>query len=121
MNTISKRVSAIIAGTLLFIGPGAARAVDSVTYYYTDAQGTVLMTTDSAGTPLTSADYQPYGAPALGQADGGPSYTGHVSDPDSGLIYMQARYYEPMLGRFLSTDPANATLGILTTSTATVT
>ncbi|WP_425502759.1 RHS repeat-associated core domain-containing protein [Pinirhizobacter soli] len=38
---------------------------------------------------------------ALGSLEG-PSYTGHVADTDSGLVYMQARYYEPQLGRFLS-------------------
>ena len=28
-----------------------------------------------------------------------------MNDSDSGLIYMQQRYYEPILTRFLSTDP----------------
>ncbi len=28
-----------------------------------------------------------------------------LSDAASGLIYMQQRYYDPMIGRFLSTDP----------------
>ncbi|MEL7546878.1 MAG: RHS repeat-associated core domain-containing protein, partial [Pseudomonadota bacterium] len=32
-------------------------------------------------------------------------YTGHVQDYRSGLTYMQARYYDPVIGRFLSTDP----------------
>ncbi|NQZ07281.1 MAG: RHS repeat-associated core domain-containing protein [Algicola sp.] len=32
-------------------------------------------------------------------------YTGHQWDDDSGLNYMQARYYDPLLGRFLSNDP----------------
>jgi RHS repeat-associated protein len=35
----------------------------------------------------------------------GIGYTGHVNDPDTGLIYMQQRYYEPLAGRFLSVDP----------------
>ena len=29
----------------------------------------------------------------------------HVADAASGLIYMQQRYYDPVIGRFLSTDP----------------
>ncbi len=32
-------------------------------------------------------------------------YTGHQWDKDTGLNYMQARYYDPLLGRFLSNDP----------------
>ncbi|NQZ11721.1 MAG: DUF4329 domain-containing protein, partial [Algicola sp.] len=32
-------------------------------------------------------------------------YTGHQWDDDSGLNYMQARYYDPLLGKFLSNDP----------------
>jgi RHS repeat-associated protein len=28
-----------------------------------------------------------------------------VNDPDTGFVYMQARYYDPTMGRFLSVDP----------------
>ncbi len=31
---------------------------------------------------------------------------GHSSDPSSGLIYMRARYMDPVTGRFVSEDPA---------------
>ena len=31
---------------------------------------------------------------------------GHTTEADTGLIYMQARYYDPNLGRFISEDPA---------------
>src|SRR5471030_1398463 len=30
---------------------------------------------------------------------------GHKQDDESGLIYMRARYYEPITGRFISSDP----------------
>ena len=33
-------------------------------------------------------------------------YTGHVGD-NTGLVYMQARYYDPVIGRFYSNDPAD--------------
>jgi len=39
-------------------------------------------------------------------------YTGHKFDQDIGLSYMQARYYDPVIGRFLSNDPVD-TLGHL--------
>ena len=32
-------------------------------------------------------------------------YTGHKFDTDLGLSYMQARYYDPVIGRFYSNDP----------------
>ncbi|WP_460877787.1 RHS repeat-associated core domain-containing protein, partial [Rhodanobacter koreensis] len=48
---------------------------------------------------------------ALGMAPNGPGYTGHVNDPDTGLVYMQARYYDPAVGRFISTDPAGLSAG----------
>ncbi|GGC87695.1 hypothetical protein GCM10011396_38650 [Undibacterium terreum] len=35
-------------------------------------------------------------------------FTGHVNDVDTGLTYMQQRYYDPIAGRFLSEDPALA-------------
>jgi RHS repeat-associated protein len=31
---------------------------------------------------------------------------GHPSEDDTGLVYMRARYYDPVLGRFASEDPA---------------
>lgn len=30
---------------------------------------------------------------------------GHVTDSDTGLIYMRARYYDPAIGRFINEDP----------------
>jgi len=32
-------------------------------------------------------------------------FTGHIRDSATGLNYMQARYYDPVMGRFLSIDP----------------
>jgi RHS repeat-associated protein len=34
-------------------------------------------------------------------------YRGEQYDPDLGLYYLRARYYNPATGRFLSRDPAN--------------
>jgi len=85
---------------------GVAHAAETITYYYTSPQGTVLAKADASGNILSSADYRPYGTQALGTPEQGPGYTGHVNDVDSGFVYMQARYYDPSVGRFLSTDPA---------------
>lgn len=39
------------------------------------------------------------------QSPSGPGYTGHVNDPETNLVYMQGRYYDPTTGHFLSVDP----------------
>jgi len=83
----------------------------TVHYYYTDPQGTVLAKTDAQGNIIATYDYAPYGSQAMGTPPNGPGYTGHVNDPDTGLVYMQARYYDPGTGRFLSVDPVAPTPG----------
>ncbi|WP_051943202.1 MULTISPECIES: RHS repeat-associated core domain-containing protein [Luteibacter] len=103
--------AALLLLALLFAASGSARAAETVTYYYTSPQGTVLAKADASGNILSSADYRPYGTQALGTPEQGPGYTGHVNDVDSGLVYMQARYYDPSVGRFLSADPVGTTAG----------
>ncbi|WP_158272642.1 RHS repeat-associated core domain-containing protein [Luteibacter sp. OK325] len=95
----------VLVLSLLVLFAGASTA-ETVTYYYTNQQGTPLATADASGNILTTSDYRPYGSQVLGSPAGGPGYTGHVNDPDTGLVYMQARYYDPVVGRFLSVDPS---------------
>jgi RHS repeat-associated protein len=38
-------------------------------------------------------------------------YAGHVTDDETGLIYMRARYYDPAIARFISVDPIGFNLG----------
>lgn len=77
-----------------------------VTYIYTDPQGTTLAEADASGNIISTSDYRPYGLQVLGGSEDGPGYTGHVFDSDINMVYMQARYYDPEIGRFVSTDPA---------------
>jgi len=90
--------------------PATALAERTTVYYYTDPQGSILAVTDASGNIIERRDYKPYGAPVSMPSDG-PGYTGHVSDPDTALTYMQQRYYDPEVGRFLSTDPVGMSFG----------
>lgn len=89
---------------LLWLGCalGGLAHAGTVTYVYTDPQGTPLAEADASGNVTATFDYAPYGGQALGTPPSGPGYTGHANDPESGLVYMQARYYDPVVGRFLS-------------------
>ncbi len=79
--------------------------IDGLRYLHTDALGSLVAETDASKTVTQRYHYLPYGG-AFGTAPNGPGYAGNVMDP-SGLTYMQARYYDPQLGRFLSTDPVD--------------
>lgn len=88
----------------LVAGPGVAQTVE---YMHTDALGSVVAITDSTGRVIERNQYEPYGEDLTGIKDG-PGYTGHVSDAATELSYMQQRYYDPTIGRFLSVDPVAA-------------
>jgi RHS repeat-associated protein len=85
----------------------------TVTYTHSDHLGSPAAATNASGALLWREDYTPFGearqAPAA-NADG-ESFTGHITDSDTGVVYMQARYYDPAIGRFLSDDPVGFAQG----------
>lgn len=107
------RMLEMVLSTLLWMCGSAGAHAGTVTYVYTDPQGTPLAEADASGTITARFDYAPYGqsVASMGAAPNGPGYTGHVNDPDTGLVYMQARYYDPAVGRFLSVDPVGPAVG----------
>lgn len=86
---------------------GTPVLAQTVRYIHTDMLGSVALVTDKDRNILERREYEPYGAVLTGVKDG-PSYTGHVQDASTGLVYMQQRYYDPQVGRFLSVDPVTA-------------
>ncbi len=66
-----------------------------------------MVETNAIGEEITGTRtlYEPYGTPLTTPRDGAPSYTGHPYDTGTGLIYAQQRYYDPLLGVFMSPDP----------------
>lgn len=54
---------------------------------------------------LTRTRYEAYGNTAAGRVPASIGFTGHVNDADTGLVYMQQRYYDPIAARFMSVDP----------------
>ena len=71
----------------------------------------MILTLAKNGTNFTHGNERSYDVWGTPSDNGDPAQRycanlGHVTDDESGLIYMRARYYEPSTGRFLSEDPA---------------
>lgn len=82
---------------------------DTSTYFHhTDHLGSTELITDSTGKVVWSGNFEAFGAVSRNIGQGGftPSFTGKQLDPDTGLYYFNARWYDPELGRFISEDPA---------------
>ena len=101
----STPVSVIVNCVGAACGRAVERSASTITYVHTDQLGSPTAETDVSGNVTARFRYEPFGQSLEANIAQGPSYTGHVADSASGLIYMQQRYYDPVLGRFLSTDP----------------
>ena len=86
-------------------------------YYVTNLQGDILHIVDASGVPVVSYTYSPYGkvlgttgtlASTLG-VDNPLRYRGYYYDTESGLYYLQSRYYDPATCRFINADAFTST------------
>ncbi len=91
---------------------------NNATYYYvTNLQGDVVAILDSTGAVMVNYHYDAYGvllqtggtmASTLGTLN--PlTYRGYVYDHETGLYYLQSRYYNPTIRQFISPDNQLAT------------
>jgi len=70
-----------------------------------DVQGSAQVTVDGSGQVARNA-YTPYGVKRAGSnVASAHGWLNQIADADTGLTYLNARYYDPALGRFLSPDP----------------
>ena len=105
---MSRPFGKTLARALLLLGMLQAAVpalAQSIEYYHTDALGTPVTITDADRNVLEHREYEPYGELLSGPVTDGPGYTGHEADAATGMVYMQQRYYDPGIGRFLSVDP----------------
>jgi RHS repeat-associated protein len=106
MNRVSAALTMLLMG-LLLAGPAVAN--DTVYYYSSDTVHSEVVITDAGRNVVERTNYAPYGQVLNRALRDGSGYTGHEEDPESGMVYMQQRYYDPQSGRFVSSDPIATT------------
>ena len=75
-------------------------------YQHTDTLGSVVAITDASGNVEQTYGYDVFGQIRAATGSSGNRYTFAGEENDaSGLVYLRARYYNPVTGRFLSRDP----------------
>jgi len=86
----------------------------SVLFYQSDQLGSTRLLTDTAGVVRGTFSYDAYGnlIGSTGSYSTPLGYVGQFTDLESGLVYLQARYYDPTTGQFLTRDPMLATSGV---------
>ena len=74
-------------------------------YYISDAHGDVKQLIDTSTLSAVSTNtYDAFGnGGAIEHSSFG--YTGEYHDAETGFIYLRARYYDPVTGRFINEDP----------------
>ena len=104
-------------------------------YYVLNAQGDVVGLVNSSGKLVVEYVYDPWGKlleTKIGVAETDSKYTtynnmalrnplryrGYIYDRDTGLYYLQSRYYDPEIGRFINADSYASTdmVGLLSTN-----
>jgi RHS repeat-associated protein len=82
-------------------------------FFHHDQLGSTTMLTNGSGATVGTYRYGSYGT-TLGHKGSATTpflYAGQYQDAESGLYYLQARYYDPSTGQFMSVDPVVAVTG----------
>ena len=96
----------------------SGKNVAPVMYYYLlNQQGDVEALMDANGAIVATYEYDPWGAVIVKNASGALDkddtsignmnplrYRGYYYDNETGFYYLQSRYYDPVVGRFISPD-----------------
>ena len=77
-------------------------------YLHGDLLGSVRAITDSTGAVVGASTFDAFGSRTAhtGTGDSAFGFTGSWTDPDTHLVHLRARDYDPATGQFLSVDPA---------------
>jgi RHS repeat-associated protein len=102
----------IAAGSTYYVYGPDGQPIEQVTgttpsYLLADQSGSTRLITSATGAVTGTYTYGPYGTVTrdTGTATTALQYDGQYTDTESGYQYLQARYYDPATGQFLTADP----------------
>ena len=79
-------------------------STNTLTYLHGDNLGSTSLTTNSSGVSVSQQEFDPWGkVRSGGVSQTSMNYTGQKLD-GTGLLFYNARYYDPAIGRFSSAD-----------------
>ena len=82
--------------------------IEQTYYYITNLQGDVMYMVDEGGDEVASYDYDPYGKLLYARGDMAEvnpiRYRGYYYDTETDFYYLQSRYYDPAICRFINAD-----------------
>ena len=103
-KSLFKKLGALFISACITLGASA----ETITYFHNDLSGTPQLATDANGNVVWKENYRPYGDRLNNQAASTNNklwFAGKPYDSATGLSYMGARYYDPVIGRFMGVDP----------------
>jgi RHS repeat-associated protein len=77
----------------------------SFNYYHADPLGSIAKRTNQVGAVIQEYRYDAWGNIEIGATESGFAFTSREWDPDLGLAYYRARFYDSKVGRFIGEDP----------------
>lgn len=91
---------------------------DEPFYFLKNQQGDIIAITDKSGKTVAKYSYDAWGACTVAQDSSAVAiasinpyrYRGYYFDIETGLYYLQSRYYDPSVGRFVNADDSNYVL-----------
>jgi len=99
----ARNIRHIFVGTTVISSERVEAGTTEAVYYLADHHGTLLLAVDATGNVLANQRYSPFGA-AWSPGNRLDRFLGRKADQETGFVQLGARYYSPLLGRFLAAD-----------------